>query len=111
MSGTKFSSAAFRPARVQVFFDTGRYRQPPKHKGMLCESHSAPQSRFVQIYQHHADATRWYVRSASTQWNDGSRVDSHMVPNARGGYSKDQAMALAARFCETGSFDMGAGDA
>jgi len=111
MSGTKFSATAFRPARVQVFFDTGRYRQPPKHKGILCESHSAPQSRFVEIYQDHADATVWRIRSAKTQWNDGSRVDSHIVPAARGGYSKDHAKALAARFCETGSFSMEASDA
>ena len=111
MSGTEFSAAAFRATRVQVFFDTCRYRQPPKHKGMLCESHSVPQSRFVQIYQHHAEATQWYIRSACTQWNDGSKVISHMVPNTRGGYSKDQAKALAARFCETGSFDMEESDA
>jgi hypothetical protein len=100
-------NATFKKAGVQVWFDTGRYRQPPKHRGLLCEWHSEIVSRFVEIYQSHVDASVWHFRSAKTQWNDGSKVESHFRPLRRSGYTQQEAKELAARFCETGSFSEG----
>jgi len=100
-------NTTFKKAGVQVWFDTGRYRQPPKHRGLLCQSHGDIVSRFVEIYQSHMDASVWHIRSAKTQWNDGSKCKSHFLPVCRSGYTKQEAKALAARFCETGSFSEG----
>ena len=97
-------NATFKKAGVQVWFDTGRYRQPPKHKGYLCQASDDKHTRFVEIFQ---DKEVWFIRSAAIQHNDGSCVEDVPYPRTRTGFTLEEAKALAARFCETGSFSEG----
>jgi hypothetical protein len=94
-----------RQAMIQVDFDTGRYRQPPKTRGWVVECHVDGEHRIVEIVPQPQGESRWRILSARTFGPDnGFPSETHFRPMSRKGYTLDEAKQLAREFCETRQF-------
>ena len=92
-------------AMIQVDFDTGRYRQPPKTKGWVVEAKVDGEHRIVEIVPQPLGESRWRILSARTFGPDnGFPSEGHFRPMSRAGYTLDEAKQLAREFCETRQF-------